>query len=121
MVQGILFVSIIADVLDAHELRTSHRQEGMFYAGFGFSAKAMSGLGIMFGGFIISAIQFPTQVQPSEVSAEMVTRLGIVVGIVVPMFHLIPIYLTTKYRITREVHADVRRQLDERHASQTAA
>ena len=121
VVQGILFVSIIADVLDAHELRTSHRQEGMFYAGFGFSAKAMSGLGIMFGGFIISAIQFPTQVQPSEVSAEMVTRLGIVVGIVVPMFHLIPIYLTTKYRITREVHADIRRQLDERHASQTAA
>lgn len=115
VVQGILFVSLIADALDAHELRTGYRQEGMFYAGFGFSAKAASGLGIVFGGIIISAIQFPTQMMPSEIPTEMITRLGVVVGVVVPLFYLIPTYLATKYDITREMHTEIRAKLDARH------
>ncbi len=117
VVQGILFVSLIADALDAHELRTGYRQEGMFYAGFGFSAKAASGLGIVFGGLIISIIQFPTQMMPTEVPSEMITRLGVFVGLAVPLLYLIPTYLATKYDITREVHAEIRAELDARNGT----
>ncbi|MCP5067267.1 MAG: hypothetical protein GY946_11935 [bacterium] len=69
LIQGIIGSSIVADLLDEHELRTGHRQEAMFNAALSFSGKAVSGVGTLLGGLIISVIEFPTHVAPSEVPA----------------------------------------------------
>jgi len=37
-----------------------------------------------------------------------------VVGIVIPLLYLIPISLIHRYRITREVHAEIQRKLEDR-------
>jgi GPH family glycoside/pentoside/hexuronide:cation symporter len=114
VVQGIIGASIVADLLDDHELQTGMRQEAMFNAALSFSGKAISGLGTLLGGLIITLISFPTGAEPSEVPAEAILRLGVVVGVVVPLFYSIPIALITRYKITRVRHAEIKAALDAR-------
>lgn len=114
MIQGIIGASIVADLLDYHELRTGYRQEAMFNAALSFSGKAVSGVGTMLGGLIITLIAFPTNVAPAEVPADSILRLGIVVGVAVPLLYLAPISLITRYDITRDRHAEIRAALDAR-------
>lgn len=114
MVQGIISASVLADILDDHELRTGMRQEGMFYAAISFSGKAVSSIGIVMGGLIISAIQFPTNMAPGEVPQDLIFKLGLVVGVAVPLLYLFPISLIHRYRITREVHGEIQRKLEAR-------
>ncbi len=116
VIQGIIGASIVADILDDHELRTGVRQEAMFNAALSFSGKAISGLGIALSGLLLELIGFPRGADPSEVSAETIFHLGLVVGVAIPLLYLAPLALITRYRITREVHADIRRRLDARGA-----
>lgn len=111
VVQGVISASMVADILDDHELQTGYRQEGMFNAALSFSGKAISGVGIILGGMIINLIDFPIGMRPAEVPAEIIFRLGLVVGVIVPLFHLIPISLITRYKITRQVHKDIQTAL----------
>lgn len=120
VVQGIIGASIVADLLDDHELRTGYRQEGMFNAALSFSGKAVSGLGTLAGGLIVTLIAFPTGIAPAEVPADAIRRLGLVVGIAVPLLNLIPIGLITRYRITRARHAEIRSALAARHRDEAA-
>jgi Na+/melibiose symporter-like transporter len=117
VIQGIIGASVIADVLDDHELRTHYRQEAMFNAALSFSGKAISSVGIVLGGLILSIVDLPTGVPPANVPHDTVMRLGLIVGICVPLLHLIPISLITRYRITRQAHAEIRRALDARRAT----
>jgi len=89
----------------------------MFNAALSFSIKASSGVGIVLGGLIFDVIDLPRGVAPADVPHDVITRLGIVVGICVPLLHLIPISLISRYTITRSVHADIRRALDQRRTS----
>jgi Na+/melibiose symporter-like transporter len=114
VIQGVISASLLADVLDQHELHTGYRQEGMFNAALSFSGKAVSGIGIMFGGLLMTLIEFPTQVDPSQVPEEMIFRLGLAVGVLLPLLYLIPIALVTRYKITQAVHASIRAELDRR-------
>lgn len=119
LIQGIIGASIVADLLDDHELRTGHRQEAMFTAALSFSGKAVSGLGTLLGGLILTLIAFPTGATPAEVPADAVRRLGLVVGIGIPLLYVIPISLITRYRITRARHAEIQAALAARRLEQT--
>lgn len=111
VIQGILGASVVADILDDHELRTGYRQEAMFNAALSFSGKAVSGVGIILGGIIIELVKLPTQASPADVPADTIFRLGLVVGVALPLLYVIPIGLWTRYRITREAHADIQAEL----------
>jgi len=108
---GIIGASVVADILDDHALRTGYRQEGMFNAALSFSGKAVTGVGIVLGGLIISLIQLPIGVAPSDVSAEVIFRLGLVVGVLIPLLHIIPISLIPRYKLTRDVVLDIQAKL----------
>ena len=73
-----------------------------------------AGLGALLGGVIITMIAFPTQAEPEAVPPETIRRLGLVVGIAIPLLYLIPIALITRYRLTEERHAEIRAALDAR-------
>lgn len=120
VIQGIMGSSLVADVLDDHELRTHYRQEAMFSAALSFSGKAISSVGIVLGGLILSLIDLKPGSVPADVPADTIRRLGLVVGICVPVLYVIPISLITRYKITREEHANIRRALDQRRASSMA-
>ena len=90
----------------------------MFNAAISFSGKAVSSMGIVMGGLIITAIDFPTNVAPADVPHVTITRLGLVVGVVIPLLYVIPISLIHRYKITRVMHADIQRQLMEKRRAQ---
>jgi Na+/melibiose symporter-like transporter len=111
-VLGIMFASMLADTLDTQELRTQRRQEGVFAAALSFSGKATSGVGTVMAGLILQyAVGWPAKVAPGAVDASLVTRLGIIVGMLIPLLFFIPISLGKFYRLTREKHEQVREQL----------
>ncbi len=119
LIQGIIGASVVADILDDQELRTHYRQEAMFNAALSFSGKASSGLGIVLGGLLLDVIDLPRGAAPADVPHEVIMRLGWIVGIFVPLLYLIPISLISRYKITRAVHADILRALDQRRAQGT--
>lgn len=114
VIRGVISSSVLADILDQHELNTGYRQEAMFTSAMLFCIKATSGLGILFGGVILSMINLPVQAIPSDVPAQTIFNLGLIVGLCLPLLHLVPIAMIRRYAITRAVHGDIRRQLDER-------
>ena len=119
---GIMFTSMVADLLDAQEHQTGRRQEGMFSAALSFASKATSGLGVLIGGLILQhAIAFPVGVRPNAVEGDIVSRLGLWAGIVLPLFYLVPLALISRYRLTRDVHAGIQRDLAERRAANGAS
>lgn len=118
VIYGIIGASVVADILDDHELRTGYRQEAMFNAALSFSGKAVSGVGIVLGGVIIRSIHFPTGMAPSAVPAQKIFHLGLVVGVLIPLLYVIPISLLTRYRITRQEHDRIRAALAEKRGGE---
>ena len=92
----------------------------MFNAALSFSGKAISSVGIILGGVIINAVGLPAKAVPAQIPAEVIMHLGVIVGMCVPLLHLIPISLITRYKITRERHADIKGAMQERRTGRVA-
>ena len=103
--------AMIADVVDEQEVVTGERQEGMFYSALAFSGKAVHGVGAMTGGFVLSAIQFPANVDATGVPADVIFRMGVFMGPILASLYLVPILVYTLYRLDRHRHAEIRDQL----------
>jgi len=109
--------SMIPDVVDLDELNTGQRSEGVFYSfmvllqKFGLAlALFLVGQALEFSGFISNLPGEPIPVQPE--SALFAIRVAI--APLPTVFLIIGLVLTYFYPITKEVHADIRRQLKER-------
>jgi Na+/melibiose symporter and related transporters len=113
---GILFVSMIADVVEDAELKTGRRQEGLFFAAAAFVNKAVSGLGIFGASLIVGAIGFPQGAAPGEVSAEVLRALGrVYVPVQLALYGLATVFLLG-YGISRASHGETLRLLAARAA-----
>ena len=115
---GIMFVSMLADTIDMQELNTGRRQEGIFAAALAFSGKATAGVGAIIGGFMLEyMVHWPVHANPRTIDPHIVTRLGLVAGVLVPLLLVLPFALGTRYSITRASHAHIREELDRRRKS----
>jgi len=117
---GTLLISVmssLADIVDEHELTTHRRQEGIFYSARTFFSKATSGLGHLLAGIAIDVIQFPIGAAPGSVDPEKLFALGLVDGPIAAIPALIAIGFYVQYRITRESHQDIQRELATRAAA----
>jgi Na+/melibiose symporter-like transporter len=103
--------AMIADVVDEQELVTGERQEGMFYSAVAFSGKAVSGIGAMTGGLLLSIIQFPANVDATTVPPDVIFRMGIFMGPMMGVLYLVPILIYLLYRLDRHRHFEIREQL----------
>jgi Na+/melibiose symporter-like transporter len=120
-VAGVMFVSMIADLLDAQELATGKRQEGIFSAALSLATKATSGIGLFIAGLVLQyVIHLPLGARPASLDLAVVDQLGIAVGIILPLFYALPLYLTSRYRLTRERHAEIQASLIKRRGEATA-
>ena len=77
------FGSMMADVVDEHELASGRRQEGVFFGAVAFSGKGASGIGTGFAGLGLTLISWPTGLAAHEIPPEVLTRLGLFYGPVV--------------------------------------
>lgn len=111
---GIMFASMIADLVDEQELLTRRRQEGVFASAIGFSSKATSSLGLIIGGLLLDfVVAFPRGTQPGEVEYDVLLTLAVTDGIVVPIFFFLPIFLLSRYTLTRDRLAEIQLALRE--------
>lgn len=99
-----LTASMLADLVEAAEVRTGKRSEGIFFAANTFIRKAVQGLGVMAASFVLTLAQFPTGASPSQVPASSLWHLG---ATYVPAIWLVwgaMIFAVSRYRLSRAGH-----------------
>ncbi len=106
--------SMIADVADEHEVETGERKEGVFFAALAFAIKVPTGLGNALGGVLVGWVGIAAATQPGAADPDALFRLGLAAGPIVAATFLIPLYLFTRFHLSRERHAELRRTLDAR-------
>jgi Na+/melibiose symporter-like transporter len=121
LIQGIFvaqadvgFGSLVADIVDEHELETNQRQEGIFYASMYFASKATSGVGSFVAGIALDIIQWPAGAHiktAADIQSETIFELGVFYGPILAAFGFIAVWCFTHYRLTRERHAEILREL----------
>ena len=110
-----MFASMIADTVDLQELNTGLRQEGLFNAAITFSGKATTGWGIFLAGLLLDhVVGLPPNAAAESITDDMVWRIAILDGYVVPLFNVVWLWLVMHYGITRQRHAEIRAALDAR-------
>jgi len=117
----ITFGSMVADIVDEHELNTGKRQEGIFFASVSFSGKFTTGIGNVVGGIALDLISWPRGVAiqtAADVPAETLTWLGLIYGPIVSGFAVVCLYCYSKHRLDRYRHAEIVRELAKRHESE---
>nr|WP_019507169.1 MFS transporter [Pleurocapsa sp. PCC 7319] len=115
--------SMIPDVIELDELNTGQRREGVFYSFMVLLQKLglalalfLVGQALEWSGFIERLPGEPIPVQPE--SALMAIRIAI--APLPTVFLIIGLILTYYYPITKEVHANIRWQLQERKNKQVS-
>jgi GPH family glycoside/pentoside/hexuronide:cation symporter len=98
--------SMMAEVVEARELVTGRREEGVLASLQTFVEKASSGLGALVGGVALDWIHFPTQVDVGNVPMEAVFRLGLVYGPVLMLVYFAALVPLIFYRIDRKTHLE---------------
>jgi glycoside/pentoside/hexuronide:cation symporter, GPH family len=68
--------SMIADVVEASEVETGRRNEGVFYAGWFFVQKCATGMGILITGLILSLVNFPQKAVPGQVPQNVLDHFS---------------------------------------------
>ena len=114
---GIVIASMIADTIDLGELRTGKRQEGMYTSAIAFTGKAVSGVGGFLAGVALDLVDFPRNAMEGvapNVPAEKIYALGLVVAPVLVLLYLCSLIFLSRYRITRERHAETLAELERR-------
>ncbi len=114
---NVAFGAAIADVADESELRSGRRQEGIFFSTSSFSLNFASGIGSLIAGLALDAIRWPrgTQVRTAaDVAPETLVNLGLVYGPFVVAFSLITLWCYANYGLTRERHARILEELEQR-------
>lgn len=114
--------SMMADVVDEHELNTGKRQEGAFFGAISFVGKSLSAGGHLIGGIIIDVIEWPlgSDITPDKVPPEKIWELGFAYGPLLAALPVIAIIILSRYNISRERHAEIRAELDVRQNSGNA-
>ena len=110
-----MFASMMADIADHQELQNGLRQEGIFSGGIAFSGKVTTGFGLILGGLLLDlVIVFPTGLQPGEVAQDVLVRMAIIDGIIMPALNAIPFALLLKYKLNRASVREIQSQLNAR-------
>lgn len=103
--------SMLGDVIDADEIETSERREGIYSGTFSFlrklagaSAVSLGGIGLELAGYLKD--------RPQPASALLAIRL--LVGIVPAAFLTLALWIARGYTLDRATHARIRAALDAR-------
>jgi glycoside/pentoside/hexuronide:cation symporter, GPH family len=111
----VTFGSMVADIVDEHELLTGKRQEGVFFASVSFSGKFTTGIGSVVAGLTLDLINWPrgAAIQTAaDVPVETLTWLGLIYGPIVSGFAVVSVWCYSRHRLNRQRHAEIVRELE---------
>jgi GPH family glycoside/pentoside/hexuronide:cation symporter len=110
---SILLVAMISDVGDQIRLDSGQRSEGLLFSLVVLINKAISGVGVMFAGALLSIIGFPDHAQPGQVPAAAVHALATNYMIIYLSFVILGLLILTRYPITQKQQEETVRRLRE--------
>lgn len=100
----ILTASMVADVTEASEAKTGKRSEGLFFAGFFFTQKCVTGIGIFLSGVLLGLVGFPADAQPAAIDSIVITRLMAAYAGLTVLIGLCAAWIFTKFPFGRAEH-----------------
>ena len=103
--------SMMADVASEQYQHTGRNQQGILFAAISFSRKLGSAAGHLLAGVGIDLIQFPLKSDPSLIAPDIISRLGALSLVALPI-SLLATYAYTHYRITRKSFEASRKKTD---------
>lgn len=106
-----LFPSLQADVVDFDELRTDERKEGVYFAAWHFAAKTALGISGMLCGLALAATGYEAGARQPD---DVIFTIRLLMSGVPLITYGAGIALFRRFALTREAHADMRRELDRR-------
>lgn len=106
--------SLLADIVDEHDLATGKRQEGVMFAAAFFSAKFISGFGYLVAGPFLDLIGLESGAQPGEVSSQVIWGLGLIMGPGLALIMLVPMWMSYKITTSHDRHQAVQQALAKR-------
>jgi len=96
--------SMTADLIEESQARTGERTEAIFFAGYFFTQKCATGLGIFITGTILSLAQFPQGLNPGQIAQPVLDHLAIYYIGLLTLFALTSIWAVSRFPITRAQH-----------------
>ena len=102
----------MADVVDEFEVKTSNRDEGLFFSSMSFAYKCTVGLGYFIAGILLEVISFPKQVAVENIPKEVISKLGIIGGPVLMSIYLVAILFLIAYPINKKRYNEIRIALE---------
>jgi len=108
---SILTSSMMADLVEASEIRTARRSEGVLFAAATFARKAVQGFGVLAASAVLAVVQFPKGVAPGQVPDETIFRLGLYYAPTLFVIWMLAIASLKLYRIDRSKHEENLRTL----------
>lgn len=103
--------SMIADLVEANQIKTGRRSEGVYYAATTFTRKTTQGLGVLAAGVILSVIAFPEGAAPGTVPADTLWWLGALYAPSLLVLWLGTLYFISRYKIDKAEHEENLRRL----------
>ncbi len=101
--------SMVPDMIDQVQKESNLRQDGAISSLTSFCAKCMTGLGQFFSMFVLWLISFPKG--SVEATLQQKEMLALFQGPIIMILFLIPIFIFAGYKIDREKHKEILRDL----------
>jgi Na+/melibiose symporter-like transporter len=93
-------------VVEDAAVKTGRRSEGLFFAFTSLIQKAVSGVGVMVAGALLTLVSFPVGVKPADIDGEVVRNLALVYMPVLMILYGLAVGILQAYGITRERHTE---------------
>jgi len=106
--------SMLGDVVDADELRTEERREGIYAGFFTFLRKLAGASAVALAGLALDLAGYEGGKQQSATALETIRWLT---GAAPAVFIVLGVLLARSYPMSRERHAEVRRALEQRRGA----
>lgn len=100
----IVVTSMIADITEESQARTGRRSEGLLLSADGVLRNAVTGIGVVIPGLLISAVGFPVGARPADVDPAIVNQLAWAYLPLTSGMSVLSILCWSLYRIDRGQH-----------------
>ncbi len=103
---AILITAMLTDVVEDAEVKTGRRSEGLFFAFTSLIQKAVSGVGVLAAGAVLTIIEFPSGARPADIDPEVIRNLALVYMPALATLYGLALVTLQFYGISRERHAE---------------
>lgn len=110
---GVMLVSMVADVVEDAEVKTGRRSEGLLMSADNLFKKAVSGVGILIAGTVLSLVSFPEGARRGAVDPEILQNMGLIYLPLVTLLYGLGIVCLSLFNIDKAKHEENLRTLDE--------